>query len=78
MRHARFAVTPRMRDLWLGHMRTAIEQADLTPAQAATFWEYVERAAHFLVNAADDDGFAREAKSHVGLTVTSRDPLEES
>lgn len=50
MRHAPFAVTPAARDRWLTHMRTALDQSDMSPEHKATFWEYVDRAAHFLVN----------------------------
>ncbi len=55
MRHAPFAVTPRARDRWLLHMRTAVDEAGLTPEQTAQLWEYLERAAHFLVNTFDDE-----------------------
>ncbi len=53
-RHAPFAVTPRARDRWLVHMKTAVDEAGMTPEQTAQMWEYVERAAHFLVNTFDD------------------------
>lgn len=55
MRHAPYAVTPEMRDRWLTHMRDAVDSLDLPPAQAQELWVYLERAAHFMVNA-DDDG----------------------
>jgi hemoglobin len=54
MRHAPFAVTPRARDRWLTHMRAAVEEAGMTPEQTAQMWEYLERAAHFLVNTFDE------------------------
>ncbi len=53
-RHVRFAVTPRARDRWLAHMRVAVDDAGLTAEQTAQLWEYLERAAHFLVNSPDD------------------------
>jgi hemoglobin len=55
MRHAPFAVTPVARDHWLTHMRAAIDEAGLSPEHRAQLWEYVERAAHFLVNTFDDE-----------------------
>ena len=55
MRHAPFAVTPTQRDRWLSHMRDAINSLDITPAQAAELWSYMERSAHFMVNTLDDD-----------------------
>ncbi len=54
MRHAPFAVTPRARDLWLAHMRTALQTSGMTDEQVGQFWAYVSRAAHFLVNSADE------------------------
>lgn len=54
MRHVTFAVTPQARDQWLRHMRVAVDEAGLTPLQTAQLWEYLERAAHFLVNTFDE------------------------
>ena len=50
MRHAAFRVNPEARDRWLGHMRTALDSLELPPLQDATFWGYLDRAAHSLVN----------------------------
>lgn len=50
MRHAVFPVTPDARDRWLGHMRAALETLDLAPLPKAELWDYLERAAHSLVN----------------------------
>jgi hemoglobin len=49
-RHAPFTVGPPQRDAWLLHMRAAVNGLDLTPEQARTLWEYLERAAMFMVN----------------------------
>jgi hemoglobin len=54
MRHAPFAVTPQARDRWLLHMRAGVEAAGMSPEQSAQMWEYLERAAHFLVNTFDE------------------------
>jgi hemoglobin len=54
MRHAAFKVNPEARDHWLGHMRTALDSLELPPLQDATFWDYLERAAHSLVNTFDE------------------------
>jgi hemoglobin len=53
MRHAPFPVTPGARDRWLVHMRTAVRSLDLAPAHEAVLWDYLERAAHSMVNAWD-------------------------
>ncbi len=50
MRHHPFAVTLLMRDRWLHHMRDAVDELDLAPAHEAVLWDYLERAAHSLVN----------------------------
>jgi hemoglobin len=52
MRHAPFAVTPEARDRWLLHMRTAVDALELSPLHEATLWDYLERAAHSMVNSA--------------------------
>lgn len=53
MRHAPFAVTPTARDRWLSHMRAAVLSLGLAPLPEATLWDYLERAAHAMVNAAE-------------------------
>ncbi len=54
MRHVPFAVTPEARDRWLAAMRKGIDAAELSPMHDATLWDYMERAAHSLVNAPSD------------------------
>jgi len=53
MRHMPFAVTPDARDRWLHHMRAAVDTLDLSPLHEAMLWDYLERAAHAMVNSAD-------------------------
>jgi hemoglobin len=54
MRHAPFRVGPAERDAWLSHMRHAIDVLGLPPEQDATLWQYIERAAYFMVNTLDE------------------------
>ncbi len=54
MRHAPFAVGPAARDRWLAHMRTALDGLGLAPLPHATLWDYLERAAHSMVNTLED------------------------
>ena len=54
MRHASFAVTPLARDHWLEHMRAAVETVGLAPLPKAELWDYLERAAHSLVNTVEE------------------------
>ena len=51
MRHAGWVIGARERDAWLGHMRAAVEELDVSEDARAAIWEHVERAAHTLVNA---------------------------
>jgi hemoglobin len=55
MRHAPFRVGPAERDAWLRHMRAAVDTLGLPPDQDRTLWDYLERAAYFMVNTADED-----------------------
>ena len=50
MRHAPFRVGPDERDAWLRHMREAVDSLDLPEPQHSTLWNYLERAAYFMVN----------------------------
>ena len=51
MRHAPFRVDALARDRWLHHMREAVEELGLAADDERELWEYLERAAHFMVNA---------------------------
>jgi hemoglobin len=56
MRHAPFRVGPAERDAWLRHMRRAVDSLDLPAEQDTTLWQYLERAAFFMVNTMDEAG----------------------
>lgn len=53
MRHAPFRIGLAERDAWLKHMRHAVTTLDLPDDLDAILWDYLERAAHFLVNSPD-------------------------
>ena len=53
-RHQPFKVNPEARDRWLAHMREAVDSADLPPLQRETLWDYLERAAHAMLNTFDE------------------------
>lgn len=53
LRHAPYPVGPQARERWLAHMRDAVDGLGLAPLQQATLWDYLERAAHAMVNTAD-------------------------
>ena len=50
MRHHPYVVDADMRDRWLRHMRDAVDSLALPPADELVLWDYLERAAHSLVN----------------------------
>ncbi|GAB2596200.1 globin [Paractinoplanes abujensis] len=54
MRHAPFRVDVAARDAWLKHMRDAVDSLELPPAQHDELWNYLERAAYFMVNHMDE------------------------
>ncbi len=54
MRHAGYKINPDARDRWLQHMRAAVLQVKLSPMHEAMLLDYVERAAHSLLNSFDD------------------------
>lgn len=53
-RHFPFKVNPEARDRWLAHMRVAVDELHLSPLDDVTLWDYLERAAHAMVNTFDD------------------------
>ena len=53
MRHQPFHVNPEARDRWVLHMRAAVDAAGLSPLHASTLLDYLERAAHSMINTFD-------------------------
>ena len=56
MRHQGFRVNPEARDHWVDHMRHAVASQNLSPLHAVTLMDYLERAAHSMVNTFDGNG----------------------
>ena len=50
MRHMPFKVDAWARDTWLRYMRHAVDAAELSPLHHEILWDYLERAAHSMVN----------------------------
>ena len=53
LRHVPFRVTPTQRDRWLHHMNHALDSLGLPAPERDEFADYLNRAAHFMVNAED-------------------------
>jgi len=54
MRHAPYKIGPKARDAWLSHMRKAVDSLGLSPIDEAELWDYLERAAHAMLNSFED------------------------
>ena len=50
MRHVTFKIGPHERDLWLAHMRDAVDSLELDPEDDKRLWDYLAMAAHSMVN----------------------------
>ncbi len=50
MRHAQFTIGPNARDAWLKHMLAAVDSLELPVADDAELWDYLQRAAHAMLN----------------------------
>jgi hemoglobin len=61
MRHAPFPVNPDARDRWIAHMRVAVDALALSPLHEATLWDYLQRAAHAMVNTFEPTGIGPDA-----------------
>lgn len=68
MRHVRFRIGEAERDLWLKHMRTALDDLALDPALDAQLWDYLVMAAHSLVNAAPESAPQPGARGDLGIS----------
>ena len=73
MRHVRFHIGETERDLWLKHMRTALDELALPAPLDAQLWDYLVMAAHSLVNAVPERharaGGARRPGHHARVSV---------
>ncbi|QTX04556.1 globin [Agromyces archimandritae] len=54
LRHQPYRINPEARERWLAHMRRAVDSLELPPLVHDTLWDYLERAAHAMVNTFED------------------------
>jgi hemoglobin len=54
MRHAQFLIDSKARDAWLRCMKSAVAELEISENDRAELWNYLEMAAHSLVNMADE------------------------
>jgi hemoglobin len=76
MRHAAFHVNPDARDRWLAHMRVAVDEIGLSPLHEATLWDYLQRAAHAMVNTFEPTGIGPSAggRAAASLPIVAENP----
>jgi len=68
MRHAPFRIGETERDLWLKHMRTALDELDLDATLDAQLWDYLVMAARSLVNAVPENTPGSGGRGELGIT----------
>jgi hemoglobin len=68
MRHVRFHIGETERDLWLKHMRTALDELALAAPLDAQLWDYLVMAAHSLVNVAPANAPGSAGRGDLGIT----------
>lgn len=78
MRHMPFHVDPDARDRWLRCMRTAVDEAELSPLHESTLWDYLERAAYAMVNTSEPSGIGAAPGGRPTLETRSRQESTES
>jgi hemoglobin len=68
MRHVRFQIGEAERDMWLKHMRTALDDLALPEALDVQLWDYLVMAAHSLVNAVPENTPQAGGRGDLGIT----------
>lgn len=63
LRHNVFHIDPEARDRWLLHMRRAVASMGFSPMHEATLWDYLDRAAHAMVNTFDPSNYGPAPES---------------
>lgn len=78
MRHMPFHIDADARDRWLRHMRTAVDEAQLSPLHETTLWDYLERAAYAMVNTFEPSGIGANPGGRPTFETRSRQESTES
>ncbi len=68
MRHVRFHIGETERDLWLKHMRTALDELALAAPLDAQLWDYLVMAAHSLVNVVPENTPGHGGRGELGIS----------
>lgn len=54
MRHQPFKINPAAKDAWLLHMKNAVDSLSISQLDRDELWDYLERAAHSMLNTFED------------------------
>jgi hemoglobin len=68
MRHVRFRIGETERDLWLKHMRTALDEIGLPEPLDHQLWDYLVMAAHSLVNLPPEEPPGADGHEDLGVS----------
>jgi hemoglobin len=68
MRHVRFRIGETERDLWLKHMRTALDEIGLPEPLDNQLWDYLVMAAHSLVNRPPGEPPSTDGHEDLGIS----------
>ena len=55
LRHYEFKIGPKARDAWLEHMKSAVDSLELSELDHNMLWDYLERAAHAMLNTFEEN-----------------------
>jgi hemoglobin len=67
MRHVPFRIGETERDLWLRHMRTALDEVTLPAPLDAQLWDYLVMAAYSLVNVPPENDPGSSGRGDLGI-----------
>lgn len=76
MRHVPFRIGTTERDLWLKHMRAAVDSLELPEALDRQLWEYMVMAAHSMVNVQEEVAEHRTVTQPTVVTSEGRGRTE--
>ncbi|KRO48373.1 MAG: globin [Microbacteriaceae bacterium BACL28 MAG-120531-bin53] len=54
MRHSVFKINPAAKEAWLMHMEHAVKELSISELDRDELWDYLERAAHSMLNTFED------------------------
>lgn len=78
MRHQPFPIDPDARDRWLRCIRISLDEVSLSPMHDAMMWDYLERAAHAMVNMMPSPGHSPAGRPTLEVRTTGEGEADRS